>query len=318
MMDRLAEKVAIVFGAGPNIGGTIAYFLAREGARVVVSDLNLAAAQETVDFIRGKGFEASAVEGNATNATDVERIVDFAVATYGRLDIAVNMAGRVHWSHLLDMDMDDWNDAVLSFPTAGLLTTKFAARAMIAGGHAGSIIHLLSTAAHFGEATGAAYTSSKAALLSLARSAAMDLAQFGIRVNTVTPCAMEHQLWTLMRDEVLDPEWQRPDRMGFYSRDDYLKMLPLQRFPRASDLAWATVFLASDESEIITGIDIPVDAGLRHKYPTWTPGDHTGANIRDYAAKTYVTRFGERQEKLIPESSPGEAQPGSIRQEKQT
>lgn len=300
-MDRLANKVAIVFGAGPNIGGTTAYFLAREGAKVVVSDISLSAAQETVDFIRGKGFEATATQGNATVEEDVRKIVDFTVETYGRVDVAVNMAGRVHWSHLLDMDMEDWKDSLLSFPTAGLLTTKYVAKAMIAGGHGGSIIHLLSTAAHFGEATGAAYTSSKAALLSFARSAALDLAHYGIRVNTVTPCAMEHQLWTLMREEVLNPEWQRPtNNMGFYSRDDYLKMLPLQRFPRASDLAWATVFLASDESEIITGIDIPVDAGLRHKYPTWTPGDHTGVNIKDFAEQTYVTRFGERQEKLIP------------------
>lgn len=314
-MDRLVNKVAVVFGAGPNIGGTIAYFLAREGARVVVADLSLSVAQETADFICGKGFESSAIDGNATRAPDVERIVDFAMVTYGRLDIAVNMAGRVHWSHLLEMDMDDWNDSVLSFPTAGLLTTKFAAKAMIAAGHGGSIIHLLSTAAHFGEATGSAYTSSKAALLSFARSAAMDLAQYGIRVNTVTPCAMEHQLWTLMRDEVVDPAWQRPDKIGFYSRDDYLKMLPLQRFPRASDLAWATVFLASDEAEIITGIDIPVDAGLRHKYPTWTPGDHTGVNIKDYAEQTYVTRYGERQEKLSLERRDGAPETGPIGEE---
>ena len=315
-MDRLADKVAIVFGAGPNIGGTIAHFLAREGASVVVSDISLAAAQETVDFIRAKGFTAHPVQGNATVEDDVRRIVAETVETYGRVDSAVNMAGRVHWSHLLDMDMDDWNESVLSFPTAGLLTTRYTAQAMIDGGHGGSIIHLLSTAAHFGEADGTAYTSSKAALLSFARSAAMDLAHYGIRVNTVTPCAMEHQLWTLMRDEVLDPNWQKPTRGGFYSRDDYLKMLPLQRFPRASDLAWATVFLASDEAQIITGIDIPVDAGLRHKYPTWTPGDHTGVNIRDFAAKTYITRFGEPVEKLIPEPNPASAAPDPISQEK--
>lgn len=303
-MHRLASKVAIVFGAGPNIGGTIAHFLAREGASVVVSDIHMEAAEETVAFIRGKGFVAHPVQGNATVEADVQRIVAVALETYGRVDVAVNMAGRVHWSHLLDMDMDDWNEAVLSFPTAGLLTTRYTAQAMIDAGHGGSIIHLLSTAAHFGEAGGTAYTSSKAALLSFARSAAMDLAHHGIRVNTVTPCAMEHQLWTLMRGEVSDPDWQRPDNMAFYSRDDYLKMLPLQRFPRASDLAWATVFLASDEAEIITGIDIPVDAGLRHKYPTWTPGAHTGVNIRDFAEKTYVTRYGEPQEKLVPGSFP--------------
>lgn len=298
-MGRLEGKVALVFGAGPNIGGTIAHFLARENAEVVVADLSLSAAKETADFIKAKGLIAHPVEANATRAEDVDRAVQETLSRFGRIDIAVNMAGRVHWSHLLDMDLDDWNDAVLSFPTAGMLTTKYVARAMIEAGHGGSIIHLLSTAAHFGEAAGTAYTSSKAALLSFARSAAMDLAQYGIRVNTVTPCAMEHQLWTLMKDEVLDPDWVRPDSMSFYSRDDYLKMLPLQRFPRASDLAWATVFLASDESEIITGIDIPVDAGLRHKYPTWTPGAHTGVNIRDYAERTRVTRFGEPQEKLL-------------------
>lgn len=305
-MDRLANKVAIVFGAGPNIGGTIAHVLAREAAKVVVADISLAAAEETVAFIRDKGLEAHATQGNATVEEDVRRIVATAVETYGRVDIAVNMAGRVHFAHLLEMDMDDWRDAVPSFPTAGLLTTRYVAEAMIAGGHGGSIIHLLSTAAHFGEAGASAYTASKAALLSFARSAAMDLAHYGIRVNTVTPCAMEHQLWTLMRDEVLDPEWRRPDRMAFYSRDEYLKMLPLERFPRASDLAWACVFLASDESEIITGIDIPVDAGLRHKYPTWTPGAHTGVNIRALAEKTRITRFGEPGEKLIPDARPEE------------
>src|SRR5690606_3409610 len=141
-----------------------------------------------------------------------------------------------------------------------------------------------------------------AALLSFARSPAMDHAQYGISVNTVTPSAREHQLWTLMKEEVLDPEWEGPNSMSFYSRDDYLMMLLPQRFPGSSDLASATLFLASDEAEIITGIDIPVDAGLRHKYPTWTPGAHTGANIRDYAKKTRITRFGEPQERLIPET----------------
>ena len=180
-MDRLANKVAIVFGAGPNIGGTIAHFLAREGAQVVVADASLDVANETVDFIRGKGLIAHAVAGNATVQDDVRRIVTAAIETFGRVDVAVNMAGRVHFSHLLDMDMNAWNEAVLSFPTAGLLTTRYTAEAMIAGGHGGSIIHLLSTAAHFGEAGASAYTSAKAALLSFARSAAMDLAHHRIR-----------------------------------------------------------------------------------------------------------------------------------------
>ena len=298
-MDRLKGKVAIVFGAGPNIGGTIAHFLAREGARVAVSDLSADVANETAAFLTSRGYEAAAFAGNAIAETDVAGIVAATVARFGQVDVIVNMAGKVHWSSVLDMDLAQWSEAIASFPTAGMLTTKHAAKAMIAGGRKGSIIHLLSTAAHFGEADGAAYTAAKAALLSFARSAAMDLAHAGIRVNTITPCAMEHQLWTNMREEILDPNFVPPQRQGFYSRDDYLKMIPLERFPRASDLAWAAVFLASDESSFLTGVDIPVDGGLRFKYPTWRPGDHSGVNIRDYARSIALTQYGEDKGKLI-------------------
>ena len=298
-MGRLDGKVAIVFGAGPNIGGTIAHFFAREGAQVAVSDISAAAADETVAFLIARGFDAAAFVGNAVEEAAVARIVAGTVERFGHVDAIVNMAGKVHWSSVLDMDVAEWREAVLSFPTAGMLTTKHAAKAMIAGGRKGSIIHLLSTAAHFGEASGAAYTAAKAALLNLARSAAMDLAHAGIRVNTITPCAMEHQLWTNMREEIFDPNFVPPKRRSFYSRDDYLKMIPLERFPRASDLAWAAVFLASDESSFLTGVDIPVDGGLRFKYPTWRPGDHTGVNIEDYARGINLTQYGEDKGKLI-------------------
>jgi NAD(P)-dependent dehydrogenase (short-subunit alcohol dehydrogenase family) len=301
MVNRLDGKVAIVFGAGPNIGGTIAHFLAREGARLTVTDVNQQAVDETAAFLTARGYEAVALAGNAMQEEDVIHIVDATIRRYGHLDVIVNMAGKVHWSSVLDMDLEDWNEAVLSFPTAGLLTTKHAAKAMIAGGRRGSIIHLLSTAAHFGEAAGAAYCAAKAALLNFARSAAMDLAHEGIRVNTITPCAMEHQLWGKMRDEIFDPHFAPPKRRSFYSRDDYLKMIPLERFPRASDLAWAAVFLASDEAGFLTGVDIPVDGGLRFKYPTWRPGDQTRVNIKDYARRIRRTEYGEERGKLIEE-----------------
>jgi NAD(P)-dependent dehydrogenase (short-subunit alcohol dehydrogenase family) len=297
-MDRLKNKVAIVFGAGPNIGGTIAHFLAREGASVCVSDVKREAADATAAFIRERGWEAMSLAGDARQDADVARIVAGAVERYGRLDIVVNMAGRVHWDDVLGMQLDDWDDSVASFATAGLLATQHGARAMLACGARGSIVHVMSTAAHFGEADGASYCAAKAGLLNFARSAAMDLAHHGIRVNTVTPCSMEHQLWTTMRDEMFDPHWQPPARRGFYSRQEYLDQLPLRRFPRAADLAWATVFLASDESACMTGSDMAVDAGLRHKYPTWTPGRHDPLSINDYARATRVTRYGEEQELL--------------------
>jgi NAD(P)-dependent dehydrogenase (short-subunit alcohol dehydrogenase family) len=220
------------------------------------------------------------------------------VERFGRLDCIVNTAGKVHWSSVLDMQLADWNEAVLSFPTAGMLTTKHAAKAMITAGAHGSVIHLLSTAAHFGQPAGAAYCAAKAALLNFARCAAMDLAHHQIRVNTITPCAMEHQLWTHMREEVADEKFVLRKDRPHYSRDDFLRSIPLERFPRASDLAWAAVFLASDESSFLTGVDIPVDGGLRFKYPAWRPGDQTGVNIGDYARAIQRTEYGEDRGKL--------------------
>jgi NAD(P)-dependent dehydrogenase (short-subunit alcohol dehydrogenase family) len=297
-MNRLDGKVAIVFGAGPNIGGTIAHFLAREGARVTVADVDRRAAAATAEFLRTRGHDALALTANAITESDVVRVVARTVKHFGQLDCIVNTAGKVHWSSVVDMRLNDWREAVLSFPTAGMLTTKHAAKAMIAGKRRGSIIHLLSTAAHFGQPAGAAYCAAKAALLNLARCAAMDLAHKEIRVNTLTPCAMEHQLWTHMREEVETEKFIRKANRPRYSRDDFLKSIPLGRFPRASDLAWAAVFLASDESDFLTGVDIPVDGGLRFKYPAWRPGDETGVNIRDYIRSIERTEYGEKQGRL--------------------
>jgi NAD(P)-dependent dehydrogenase (short-subunit alcohol dehydrogenase family) len=136
-MKRLDGKVAIVFGAGPNIGGTVAHFFAREGARVAVSDVNPKTATATATFLTDRGFDALALTGNAFEEADVARIVVEAVSHYGHIDCVLNMAGRVHWSSVLDMKIEDWREAVLSFPSAGLLTTKHAAKAMIAGGQHG-------------------------------------------------------------------------------------------------------------------------------------------------------------------------------------
>jgi|SRR5579871_5358867 len=290
-MGRLDGKVALVFGAGPNIGGTIAHCLAQEGARLAVCDLAPAAAETTAQVLVERGYQAIGLAGNATVEKDVARVVGQVVDHYGYVDTMVNLAGSVVWGEVTELALDDFNRCVSSFLSAGLLTTKHTARAMLQGGRRGCLIHLLSTVAHFGEASGAAYGAAKAGLLNFARSAAMDLAHAGIRVNTITPCALEHQLWTNMRDEVVNGA--PPRTRTFYSRDDYLKMIPLGRFPRALDLGRVAAFLASDDAEFLTGVDIPVDGGLRFKYPTWRPGDFTGANVEDYVATLKITRYGE-------------------------
>lgn len=299
-MDRLKGRKALVYGAGPNIGGTIAYFLAREGAKVLVVDINEKVGTETRDFIRSRGHRCEFITGDATAEADVIRATDEAVRLFGGIDIVVNMAGSIYWASVLDMELEPWLKAIQSFPTAAMMTTKYAARHMVEHGIEGSIIHIVSTAAHFGQPEAGAYATAKAGLLNLARSAAMDLARFGIRVNTVTPCSVEHQLWTIMQEEVKQQCFTREGGKPQYSRDDYLKNLPLGRFPQAADIAWACVFLASQEARSITGIDIPVDSGLRHKYPTWRPGDWTGANIGDYVKALRRTEYGEDRGPLFP------------------
>lgn len=295
-MPRLQDKVAIIFGAGPNIGGTIAHYMAREGAAVLVSDVNRAAAEETVAFLKSRNLEAAAEQGDASSDTDVARIVATAKEKFGRVDVAFNMAGKVHWSPISEMDIDEWTSAITSFPTAGLLTTKYASKAMADSG-GGSIIHLLSTAAHFGQPSGAAYCTAKAALLNFARSAAMELASQNIRVNTITPCAMEHQLWTKMKKEVVEGRFERVKNRPQYSREQFFNSIPLAGFPRASDIAWAAVFLASEEARFITGADIPVDGGLRFKYPSWQASE--GSAYQDYVDGLERTAYGEPIGKLL-------------------
>ena len=154
---RLSAKRALVFGAGPNIGGTIAHFIAREGARVAVADVNAQAVsrkQRPPSCERG-GMMRSPSWPTSLTKRPSKRAVAETTTRLGGLEIMVNMAGKTKFTPIVDLSLAEWNEYFTSFPTAGMLTTKHAARAMIAAGNGGSIIHLLSTAAHFGQAAAA-------------------------------------------------------------------------------------------------------------------------------------------------------------------
>ena len=130
-MARLDDKVAVVFGAGPNIGGTIAHFMAKEGAKVAVNDIVPATADETLHFLTSRGYDAIAVPGDATKEEDVDRIIGEAVKHFGYVNTVVNLAGNVVWGEVTEMALQDFTHCVLSFLSAGFLTTKYAARALI-------------------------------------------------------------------------------------------------------------------------------------------------------------------------------------------
>jgi NAD(P)-dependent dehydrogenase (short-subunit alcohol dehydrogenase family) len=287
-MRRLEGRVALICGASPNNGGTIAHFMAKEGAAIAVSDLVPEVAEETAAFLRSRGFEAVAVPGDAANEEDARCMVERTVERFGHLDILVNLAGKQYRWHVLDINPHDWNRVIGSYLTGGMFMTKHAARAMVEKERAGAIIHIVSDAGHQGEPGNSGYSAAKAGLLNFARAAAMDLAPYGIRVNTISPTYIEHNLWRFG-----EGGWRTLRTRYRTTADDFLRGIPLGRFCRATDLAHAAVYLASDEASFVTGADLPLDGGARAKYWPWVPGEYTGITVEEYARSIQPTRYGE-------------------------
>ncbi|MGH7907256.1 MAG: SDR family NAD(P)-dependent oxidoreductase [Candidatus Binataceae bacterium] len=284
---RLKDKVALVFGAGPNIGGTCAHFMAREGARIAVTSSKIETAEETVRFLGAHSFESIAIAGDASEEPDVMKAVARTIEHFGRLDTMVYVAGRQYRQEIMNFDLDVWNLEMKGYLTGAMLATKHAARAMTAN-RAGSIIYILSDAAHQGEPGNSCYCAAKAGALNFARAAAMEFAQYGVRVNSVSPTFMEQNYW------MFPPEFLNPERGPYnLTADDFLQGIPLARMCTADDVANAVVFLASEESSYLTAVDIPLDGGAAAKYWPWTPGKFSGISSENYAAGLQKNRYGE-------------------------
>jgi NAD(P)-dependent dehydrogenase (short-subunit alcohol dehydrogenase family) len=283
---RLAGKVALIFGAGPNIGGTCAHFMAREGAKIALVSTRPETAADAAKFLNARKFEALALAGDASHEPDVEKAVAATVTRFGRLDSMVYVAGRQYRQEIMDFDLEVWNLEIKGYLTGAMLATKHSARAMTKAGRPGSIIYVLSDAAHQGEPGNSCYCAAKAGLLNFARAAAMEFARHDIRVNSVSPTFMEQNFW------MFPPEFMNPERKPYnLSADDFLQGIPLARFCTTADVANAIVFLASDEASYLTAVDIPLDGGARAKYWPWTPGKYTGITSERYV-RMKPNRYG--------------------------
>jgi NAD(P)-dependent dehydrogenase (short-subunit alcohol dehydrogenase family) len=264
---KLAGKVAIVTGTSPNIGGGIAGGLADEGATVVCVDLLPDNAQQCADWIKTRGGRALAVVCDVTDESQVEAMVGHVGNTYGGVDILVNNAGILGGLSVLEMPLERWNRQLAVNLTGTFLCTKHVARWMVNGGRKGSIIVIVSTAGHQGQAGNIGYSTSKSGLLNFTRAAAMDLARHGIRVNSLTPTATDAE-----EGIARGSAWGRPrPERGTGGPLEFRKMLPLGRLPSPRHYARAAVFLASDDSEMMTGFDLRVDGGAIAKYWPWIP-----------------------------------------------
>ncbi|MDQ6522950.1 SDR family oxidoreductase [Nocardioides sp. LHD-245] len=264
-MSRLAGRVAIVTGASPNIGGALARGLAAEGARLVVTDVSDASAEAAARTIEEAGGEAIAVVGDVTDPDHAADAVRQAEQRWGGVDILVNNAVWFNQKGLLDMPLAEYRRQLDIILGGAFIFTRVVAESMIRHGRAGSIINILSTAAWQGQPGNIGYSTGKSGLINFTRSAAMELAQHRIRVNGLTPTA------TMPEDpEILQRMTAATSAPGPWPMD-FTSQFPWHRLPTPSDYVPAAVFLAGDESALITGSNITVDGGATAKYWPWRP-----------------------------------------------
>jgi NAD(P)-dependent dehydrogenase (short-subunit alcohol dehydrogenase family) len=263
---RLEGKIAIVTGTSPNIGGGIAQGLAEEGASVVCVDAASENATDCARWIASRGGRAEGLVCDVTDEAQVERMVARVRQLHGRVDVLVNNAGILGGLGVLEMPLERWSRQLAVNLTGTFLCTKHVARLMVERGTRGSIIVIASTAAHQGQPGNIAYCTSKSGLLNFTRAAAMDLARHRIRVNSLTPTATDTE-----EGVARAVAWGRPRPEPRARTLDFAGMIPLGTLPSPRHYAHAAVFLASDDSEMITGFDLRVDAGAIAKYWPWTP-----------------------------------------------
>jgi len=262
---RLAGKVALVTGTSPNIGGVAASGFAAEGARVACNDLHPDVAADRVARIEAAGSEAMAVPADVTDETAVEAMVATVLDRWGRLDVVLNNAVQFNTKGLLDMPVDQYRRQLDIILGGCFLVTRAAARAMIARGEGGSIINVLSTAAWQGQDGNIGYCTGKSGLINFTRSVAMELAPHGIRVNGFTPTATRPDEPKLR--DAFDSLAVAATKAGM----DFVNQVPM-RLPTPSDYVGPLVFLASDDSAMMTGDSITVDGGALSKYWPQRPG----------------------------------------------
>jgi 3-oxoacyl-[acyl-carrier protein] reductase len=239
-------KIALITGASRGIGRSISLALAAQGAKIVAVDLDLAATEVVVEELKQLGAEAIAVQGNVTVAEDTEKMVDAAVAKFGRVDILVNNAGITRDGLLLRMKDEDW-DAVLTVNLKGAFLCTRAVSKVMTKQRSGRIINIASIVGQMGNAGQANYCASKAGLIGLTKSNARELAKRNITVNAVAPGFIATAMTDALSEKV---------------RGELTAQIPLERLGSPEDIANAVVFLAAENSGYITGQVIAVNGGM--------------------------------------------------------
>jgi NAD(P)-dependent dehydrogenase (short-subunit alcohol dehydrogenase family) len=264
MSERLKDKVAIVAGAGSTPGDTLgngraaSLLFAREGASVMLVDRRFDSAEETKEMIDAEGGRSFAFEADITRADDCKRMAEKCMETYGRIDILHNNVGIGEAGGPVELSEEDWERVLNTNLKSAYLTCKYALPHMEKQG-SGAIVNISSMAAiRFAPYPMLAYSASKAGMNALTRSIAMQYAHQGIRANAIMPGLIN----TPMAIEGISV------RLGI-EKEDLIRMrdaaVPMNHMGEAWDIAYASLFLVSDEAKYITGVILPVDGGLSCK-----------------------------------------------------
>ena len=240
---RLKDKVAIVTGGGRGIGRAIAQRYAREGAAIVVADINGENASRSAVEIGAIGMTA-----DVSNQQDVQQMISRAVDAFGRIDVLVNVAGIGLTKTFLNTTLDEWNRVLNVNLTGAFLCSQAAARIM-AGQRSGRIINISSLSAQRGGTGRAAYGASKAGTTMLTKVMAVELAPLGITVNEIAPGPVNTEMTAVTHDAA--------------TRDAYHRLIPMRRYAEQDEIADAAVFLGSDEAKFINGHTLNVDGGFQ-------------------------------------------------------
>lgn len=248
MLD-FTDQVVIVTGSGSpkGMGRVMARTFAKQGAQLIIADINMAGVQETVDIIKNEGGKAEGIKLDVTSKESCEAMVDHIMKTYGRLDVLVNNAGISQHVTVADMTLDDMK-RIFNVNMFGLfLCTQACMKPMVKAGY-GRIVNLSSVSAKRGGGIfgGAHYSAAKAAVLGFSKNLAREVSPYGVTVNSVTPGLINTEIWkSLPKDEA----------------QKVIDNIPMGRPGEPQEVADTVVFLASKEASYITGEEIDINGG---------------------------------------------------------